>query len=502
MRKGTLILAAGLFVAWGAAFQAWAGDPVKGEELANMYCAGCHGPQGEGMQANPPLAGISEEYFVKTMQAFRAGTRQSATMGALSGGMNDQQFADMAAYYAQFEPVAQEFRIDGPLHHVSASVCKSCHEDIFAQWAGSMHAKSTALRDPIHELMYRREVGDPRVEGEVHNRSQRYPVCLQCHSPNAAKDKVTKLDSKDAYAEGVNCVACHQISGYKGVRRPEGGLRLGIMAYETSDTLQGPVGFPFDLTAKDLGDNGNPHVPRGEKDTFGQPIAAALPLEGNPRMIRSSELCLGCHHTRPNPQGVPLCATGDEIEASGSQATCQSCHMPIADGMAHHGMGGGHDPAMLARAVKLTVDLEEDPAGVLAHVVLENQLPHKMPTGAPFRNVQLKVTALDATGNVLWTNFEKHAQKEDPQAYLFYQLADDEGKPAMPPVATKVGVDTRLQPHERRVLSYSIPVQPAVVRAELLYNLVFEGMKPHILELTDDTELLEPARMAFYEARM
>ncbi|WP_167374161.1 multiheme c-type cytochrome [Bathymodiolus platifrons methanotrophic gill symbiont] len=37
-----------------------------------------------------------------------------------------------------------------PLHHVSAKECKNCHEDIYSQWKGSMHANSTALKDPIH----------------------------------------------------------------------------------------------------------------------------------------------------------------------------------------------------------------------------------------------------------------------------------------------------------------------------------------------------------------
>lgn len=501
MRQGALILAAGLLLAWGIGSQALAGDAAKGEQLANMYCAACHGQQGEGMGPNPPLAGMSEEYFVRTMQAFRAGKRESATMGALSAGLTDEQFHDMAAFYAQFEAVAHEFRIDGPLHHVSAAVCQSCHEDIYRQWSGSMHAKSTALRDPIHELLYRQEVGDPREEGQIHRASGRYPVCLNCHAPNAAKDQVTKLDAKDAYAEGVNCVACHQISGYKGVRIPGGGLRLGIVAYETSpDTLQGATGFPFDKTRADQ--KGNPHLPTGELDAFGMVIPAALPLAGNPRMLRSSEFCLGCHDFRPNPQGVPLCNTGDEFRASGSQVTCQSCHMPIAEGFANHSMGGGHDNAMLRRAVKMYVEVEPNGDGVTANVVMENQLPHNMPTGAPFRNIQIQVTALDAQGNVLWRNFERHAQQEDPRSFLFYQLADDEGKPAMPPVATQVGVDSRLTPHERRVLSYEIPVQPAVVRAEMIYNLVFEGMKARIMELTDDEELLKPRRMAFYEARL
>jgi cytochrome c553 len=380
MRKGALLMAASLVMAWGGMSQALAGDAAAGEQLANTFCAACHGPGGEGMGPNPPLAGMSEELFVGTMHAFRSGKRESATMGALSGGLTDEQFKDLAAYYGQFEPVAHEFRIDGPLHHVSASVCQTCHED--------------------NEMA-----------------------------------------------------------------------------------------------------QGNPHIPTGKVDTFGQVVPASLPLQGNPRMMRSSELCLGCHHLRPNPQGVPLCATGDEIEASGSQVTCQSCHMPIAEGFANHSMGGGHDPAMLSRAVKLTVDVEPNGDGVKAHVVMENQLPHKMPTGAPFRNVQVKVTALDAAGNVLWTNFEKHAQQEDPRSYLFYQLADDEGKPSMPPTATQVGIDSRLEPHERRVLTYDIPVQPAVVRAELLYNLVFEGMKPRIRELSEDANL-DARRMAFYEARL
>jgi hypothetical protein len=51
------------------------------------------------------------------------------------------------------------------------------------------------------------------------------------------------------------------------------------------------------------------------------------------------------------------------------------------------------------------------------------------------------------------------------------------------------------------VLTYDIPVQPAVVRAEMLYNLVFEGMKPRIRELSEEANL-DARRMAFYEARL
>lgn len=481
------------------------GDAERGARLAEQSCVACHGPEGVGVGPIPALAGMPADTFIKTMHLLRAGKRESATMGQLSAPMTDQQFADLAAYFSGLASPEQPHGLgDGPLHQVSAAVCQWCHEDIYRQWSGSMHAKSTALRDPIHELMYRQEVGDPRAEGQLHQRSQRYPVCLQCHAPNAALDKTTKLDAMPAYEEGVNCIACHQIAGYYGVRQEGGGLRMGMAAYQTADILQGPTGYAFDQVRR-ADDDADPYAdnPHLDKlDALGQRVTASLPLQGNPRMLRSNDLCLGCHHLRPNPQGVPLCATGDEIAESGSQVTCQSCHMPIAEGFANHSMGGGHDPAMLARAVKLTVDVTPGSDGVVAEVVLLNQLPHKMPTGAPFRNVQVLVSALDENGEVLWQNFTEHAQHEAPEAYLFYQLADDEGKPAMPPVATQVGNDSRLQPHERRVIRYEIPGRPAVVRAEMLYNLVFEGMKPRIMELTDDTELLQPRRMAFYEVRL
>ena len=111
------------------------------------------------------------------------------------------------------------------IHHISATVCKTCHKETYKQWKGSMHANSTAFKDPIHGAFYRKVVGDPGKEG-VKMKNGKYPVCLQCHAPNAAKDKVTKLDSKPAYAEGVNCIACHTLKTFKGIQGKNGKLNL------------------------------------------------------------------------------------------------------------------------------------------------------------------------------------------------------------------------------------------------------------------------------------
>jgi hypothetical protein len=54
------------------------------------------------------------------------------------------------------------------IHHVPSEVCKNCHQEIYRQWSKSMHANSTALKDPIHAAFYQMEVGDPTQEGQIH----------------------------------------------------------------------------------------------------------------------------------------------------------------------------------------------------------------------------------------------------------------------------------------------------------------------------------------------
>jgi hypothetical protein len=400
------------------------------------------------------------------------------------------------------------------IHHVSSEVCASCHEEIFKQWQGSMHANSTALKDPIHGTFYEMEVGPPTEEGQIHKKSGKYPICLQCHAPNAAKDKTTKLDAMAAYSEGVNCVACHTLKTYKGIKGEDGKLRLGLMSYEVADTLQAPQGINNALaqlaSASDdlFGGAGvggadsqkpNPHL--GEPVEIDGKEIPALPMEGNPLLMKSSDACMGCHDQRDNPHGVPLCQTGNEYVDSQSKVNCLSCHMPVAGGLADHSMGGGHDQSMLKRSVLFHVDTVKDGDVLKAKVLIRNQQPHSLPTGAPFRNIYLKLTAYDESGEPVWQNAEGHPSKDDPQAYMSYALADDEGMPAPPPTATQAGNDTRLKPHEERVLEYEIPAEGVVlVRGELFYNLLWPGLVEKFSHLPDDVK--EPVLMAESEQMM
>jgi hypothetical protein len=217
--------------------------------------------------------------------------------------------------------------------------------------------------------------------------------------------------------------------------------------------------------------------------------------------MKTSDGCMGCHDQRNNPQNVPLCATGNEFIASGSKVACQSCHMPVSGGLVDHSMGGGHSPEMLKRAVVFDVQSTREGDLIKTRVFMQNPQPHAIPTGAPFRNMYIKLTAYDEQGEVVWQNATGHPSKDDPQAYFHYGLTDDKGMPAPPPTATQVGDDTRLKPHETRELFYDIPADGVVlVRGELYYNLLWPSLVEKFKELP--TELTQPVLMAAAEQRI
>ena len=396
------------------------------------------------------------------------------------------------------------------IHNVSSEVCQNCHKEIYQQWKGSMHANSTALNDPIHGTFYKNVVGDPLQEG-VTMKDGKFPVCLQCHAPNAALEKATKIDAKVSYQEGVNCVSCHTLKTFNGINAPNGKLRLGMLSYEQSDSLQGPSGFNrglqeltagndmFGGAAADDSAKPNPHL--GEGVTLEGKAIPSLPLQANAGLMKSNAACMGCHDKRNNAHGVPLCATGNEYMVSKSDVTCQYCHMPMVGNSADHSMGGGHDGGMLKRSVVFTMTADKQGDKVVVNAKLKNQQPHALPTGAPFRNIVLRLTAYNDKGEVVWQSAPEHPAKDDPQAYFAYLLADDAGKDAMPPTATQLGPDTRLRPHEERVLSYEIPAQGvALVRGEVHYNLLWKVLADKFKHLPEDVR--SPRTIAVAEARL
>ena len=107
-----LILMAGML--------AMAGTPVSGAGNAaegakkSQFCAVCHGPDGNFTHTGTPrLAGQPESHFVAKMQTYRSGkTLYHPLKAILVHGLNDQDVADLGAYYAaqKVEPSLKPYR--------------------------------------------------------------------------------------------------------------------------------------------------------------------------------------------------------------------------------------------------------------------------------------------------------------------------------------------------------------------------------------------------------
>ena len=136
----------------GLAVQARAADPAKpdvnrGQAIATLVCASCHGADGNSTGgAYPKLAGQHPEYLVKQLMDFKIqpGAKQPARNNAIMAGMaaalSSQDMVNVAAYFAAQTPKP-----------------------------GYAHDKNTV---PLGEKIYRAGI----VERAV-------PACASCHGP-------------------------------------------------------------------------------------------------------------------------------------------------------------------------------------------------------------------------------------------------------------------------------------------------------------------------------
>jgi len=74
------------------------GDAAKGAELA-ADCADCHGDDGLGDEDVPGIAGLDAAKHAKALADFQSGAVESEMVDYVEG-LSEQDFADLAAYYA------------------------------------------------------------------------------------------------------------------------------------------------------------------------------------------------------------------------------------------------------------------------------------------------------------------------------------------------------------------------------------------------------------------
>jgi len=89
----------------------WSGTATAGGDAAagakkTMFCSTCHGVDGNAtITGTPRLAGQSVEHFTNKMKTYKSGkVIYHPMMALLTNGLNDQDIADMAAFYASQKP--------------------------------------------------------------------------------------------------------------------------------------------------------------------------------------------------------------------------------------------------------------------------------------------------------------------------------------------------------------------------------------------------------------
>ena len=117
---------------------AMAGGDAAAGEAKSAICAACHGVDGNSTVAMwPKIAGQHAQYTERQLKLMKSGARQVPEMMGIVAGLDEQDFADLAAYYATqsvspgvADPALVElgeriYRAGIPKREVPA--CMSCH---------------------------------------------------------------------------------------------------------------------------------------------------------------------------------------------------------------------------------------------------------------------------------------------------------------------------------------------------------------------------------------
>ena len=123
------ILIACSVVVGGAAFAA-----TPSASMLGNTCAGCHGTNGNSNgPATQTIAGISSEYFIETMEAYKSGERPSTIMTRIAKGYTEEEIKRMAKFFAKQKFDRQPQKVDAKMakrgKKLHDKYCEKCHED-------------------------------------------------------------------------------------------------------------------------------------------------------------------------------------------------------------------------------------------------------------------------------------------------------------------------------------------------------------------------------------
>lgn len=222
--------------------------------------------------------------------------------------------------------------------------------------------------------------------------------------------------------------------------------------------------------------------------------SAPHPVQHDPG-LRDSQVCLGCHQAVARVEDTLVCSfnTGQEWEESGSEQSCQSCHMPkverpllpggpVREVRQHLFLGSGipkdqlepHEAAYYAQfkpGVEVSLALPEQAASgslVQGTLTLHNlRADHYVPSGDPERYLLAQVQVRDAQGVLLSQSTARMGQR-----WVWW------------PKAERLA-DNRIAPDERRELPLSFAMPQGAAQVSVLvehYRISPENAAYHGLQ--------------------
>jgi len=352
---------------------------------------------------------------------------------------------------------------------ISPDTCGGCHDEIYAQWKGSMH--NLALKDIIYS-----EVADAGLKGLTDkDEIEEAEHCQICHTPvgyitgypTKTSDNRAKID--EISMQGIQCDYCHSITGAFAVYNAQYKYNPG-----NGEENPGVKRGPFKDSASDY-----------HKSEFSE-------------FHTKSELCGTCHDVQHVKFGTWLETTYQEWKASPYNrqgVQCQDCHMYQRPGFpgtgskervknpgmassaggikrehifTHYFVGGNTAiPAgeknqtlvkmaeeRLKNAVDIKIDSKSEGNNIVVRI-LNNGAGHCVPTGLTnVRQAWLKVIVKDSKGKIIYTAGVPDKKGNLPADTIVYNtvLGDGKGKPVDNVAkAREIISDNRLKPMQEKV---------------------------------------------------
>lgn len=380
----------------------------------------------------------------------------------------------------------------------NSTKCKSCHSEIFNQWANSNH-KNLVESNPYYMVL-------ESIAGEVEGKEFK-KWCMSCHNPSGLITGLTRTShsmndnslastlfeenaetlvntfekhGNSRLEEGVSCLTCHRITE---------ATSQGNASYKVK--LTNRKKYPFEDDESSIGEylghkfiNAKPNV---HKESYMKPL------------YKESKYCASCHDETSPITNKQIVSTFKEWEKSPynnkedktKNKSCIDCHMtylkddkfsPLSgastDGGAikkdikvHYFAGSNHFLAglkdvknenqilqLLRTSAKLDVNIKDNQI----QVGVENVgAGHHLPTGvADFRELWLDITITDAENKIVFSSGkldENNDLQADARPFMKV-FGDKEGNPVglLFWKYEKLLSDTRIPAKTRRVETYDL----------------------------------------------